>query len=112
MEQTLPRTERLGKRDFRRAKWIKSGRTTNFLLFKNRNGESGKRFGVVVSRKIKGSVRRNRIKRLLREFYRLNKQLFQERANYSIRVMTMPAGVKWDTVCRELHVLVAKAIKE
>jgi len=72
----------------------------------------GRRFGVVVSRKIKGSVRRNRIKRLLREFYRLNKQLFQERVNYSIRVMTMPASVKWDIVCRELHVLVAKAIKE
>ena len=112
MGQTLPRTERLGKRDFRKAKWIKSGRTSNFLLFKNRTGESEKRFGVVVSRKIKGSVRRNRIKRLLREFYRLNKQLFQERVNYSIRVMTMPASVKWDIVCRELHVLVAKAIKE
>ncbi len=70
-----------------------------------------RRFGVVVSRKIKGSVRRNRIKRSLREFYRLNKQLFQERANYSIRVMTMPTDVKWDAICRELHTLVAKAIK-
>jgi ribonuclease P protein component len=113
MEETLTRTERLGKRDFRNAKWTRSGRTPHFLLFKSTNGESERRFGVVVSRKIKGAVRRNRIKRLLREFFRLNKGLFQERVNYSIRVMIMPASVTWDTVCRDLRVLIAKkAIKE
>ncbi len=66
----------------------------------------------MVSRKIKGAVRRNRIKRQLREFFRLNKELFRECANYSVRVMIMPASTRWDTVSRELHLLVAKAIKE
>ena len=112
MGQTLARTERLGKRDFRKAKWARSGRTPHFLLFKSKNEDSGRRFGVVVSRKIKGAVRRNRIKRLLREFFRLNKELFRECTNYSVRVMIMPASTAWDTVSRELHLLVAKAIKE
>ncbi len=113
MQRTLTRNERLGKRDFRKAKWTRSGKTPHFLLFKTKNGNStGKRFGVVVSRKIKGAVRRNRIKRLLREFFRLNKELFQEPVNYSVRVMVMPASVKWDTVSRELHSLVSKAVKE
>jgi ribonuclease P protein component len=112
MEYTLTRAERLGKKDFRKAKWTKSGRTPNFLLFKSKNKDMEKRFGVVVSRKIKGSIRRNRIKRLLREFFRLNKQLFQEQVNYSVRVMTMSAGVRWDDVCRELHLLVAKGLSK
>jgi ribonuclease P protein component len=112
MEHTLTRTERLGKKNFRRTKWIRSGRTPNFLLFKSKGKDMERRFGVVVSRKIKGAVRRNRIKRLLREFFRLNKRLFQEHANYSVRVMTMPTDMKWDSVCQELHLLVAKGLSK
>jgi ribonuclease P protein component len=110
MECTLARTERLGKRNFRRTKWTRSGKTPNFLLFKSQSKDMGRRFGVVVSRKIRGAVRRNRIKRLLREFFRLNKQFFQERTNYSVRVMTMPPSLRWDNVCQELHLLVAKGL--
>jgi ribonuclease P protein component len=112
MEQTLARTERLGKRDFRNIKWTKSGRTLHFLLFKSNNEDLVRRFGVVVSRKIRGAAKRNRIKRLLREFFRLNKELFRERLNYSVRVMTMPASMSWDAVSQELCALVAKAIKK
>jgi len=34
-------------------------------------------FGVVVSKRIKGAVKRNRYKRLLREFFRLKKERFK-----------------------------------
>jgi ribonuclease P protein component len=108
MEQTLGKTERLHKRDFRFAQWAKSGRTSHFLLFKNNKGQSIARFGVVVSRKIKGAVRRNRIKRLLREFFRLNKQLFGD-CDFSVRVTRMPPRVTFDAVSRELSVLVTRA---
>jgi len=38
------------------------------------NGLAYHRLGLVVSRRVGNSVRRNRIKRLLREWFRLNKQ--------------------------------------
>ena len=112
MEQTLERTERLGKRDFRVAKWTKSGRTLHFLLFKSKNENSVKRFGVVVSRKVKGAVKRNRIKRLLREFFRLNKRVFLESVNYSVRVNKLPSKLTYEAVSRELYALVSKAVSE
>jgi len=112
MDQTLGKTERLNKRDFRYARWTKSGRTLHFLLFRSKNEHATKRFGVVVSRKIRGAVRRNRIKRLLREFFRLNKHLFGESTSYSVRVTGMPESVAWEAVSGELRVLVSRAVKE
>ena len=112
MGLTLNKAERLGKGDFRNVKWVKTGRTAHFLLFRVRNDQPVRRFGVVVSRKIKGSVRRNRIKRLLREFFRQNKEMFGEGANYSIRVTGLPSPLAWELVCRELRALAVKAVNE
>jgi|WetSurMetagenome_2_1015567.scaffolds.fasta_scaffold189233_2 ribonuclease P protein component len=112
MDLTLKKTERLGKGDFRGIKWVRSGRTAHFLLFKVKDDHSIRRFGVVISRKIKGAVKRNRIKRLLREFFRLNKQMFREGANYSIRVTAVPSPLTWELVCRELRTLTVKAVNE
>jgi len=112
MDQTLGKAERLNKRDFRYARWTKSGRTHHFLLFRSKSESSARRFGVVVSRKVKGAVRRNRIKRLLREFFRQNKPLFEESMNHSVRVMAMPERVTWKAVSAELRVLLSKAVKE
>ena len=111
-DHTLTKTERLGKGDFHKAKWIRFRRSPHFLLFKSKNKESTRRFGVVVSRKIKGAVRRNRIKRLLREFFRLNKQRFPEQACYSVRVTAMPDSLTWNSVSSELDQLTTKAVKE
>lgn len=71
-----------------------------------------RRFGTVVGRKVGGAVRRNRIKRLLREFFRLNKQLFEDSTSYSVRVTRTPESTTWNAVGDELRVLVARAIKE
>jgi ribonuclease P protein component len=111
MEQGLRRTERLQKRDFRE-KWTRSGRSLHFLLFQRKNENSIKRFGTVVGRKAGGAVRRNRIKRLLREFFRLNKHLFEDSTSYSVRVTRMPESTTWNAVSEELRALVTRAIKE
>ena len=109
---TLSKSERLGRREFRRAKWKKRGSTPHFLLFKCRNQDSGKRFGVVIQRKIiKGAVVRNRIRRSIKEFFRLNKHLFEECCDYYVRIVRMPERIRWDTVSTELRTLIASTVK-
>ncbi len=113
MEHTLGKSERLHKRDFHGVQWVRSGKSPHFLLFKSTKNETDDlnviRFGVVVSRKIKGAVKRNRIKRLAREFFRLNKHLFPGSANYSVRVMKLPSGLTWEGIRLELGTLAARA---
>ena len=112
MEFTLSKSERLGRKEFRRAKWKKRGSTPHFLLFKSRNEDSGKRFGVVIQRKIKGAVVRNRIRRSVKEFFRLNKNLFDDCHDYYVRIVRMPERIRWDVVSTELRALVATAVKQ
>ncbi|NIS61776.1 MAG: ribonuclease P protein component [Proteobacteria bacterium] len=52
--------------------------TRHFLLILRKNDKDSKRLGLVVGRKVGGAVARNRIKRLLREFFRLNKERMPE----------------------------------
>jgi ribonuclease P protein component len=52
--------------------------TENFLLIVRKNNRDIRRLGLVVGRKTGGAVSRNRIKRLIREFFRLNKERMPE----------------------------------
>ncbi|HVN23748.1 MAG TPA: ribonuclease P protein component [Syntrophorhabdales bacterium] len=107
MQHTLSKNERLGRKEFRRAKWRKRGNTPHFLLFESRNEGCGKRFGVVIQRKIKGAVVRNRIRRSVKEFFRLNKDLFEDCHDYSVRIVRKPERIRWDLISTELRALVA-----
>lgn len=80
-----PKAEKLKKKDeitllFEKGKWKNSG-NLRIIILKNHPDlltESVK-LGVSVSKRyFKKAVYRNRIKRLLRECYRLNKDLFKE----------------------------------
>jgi ribonuclease P protein component len=49
----------------------------NFSLIFTPNGQQTNRLGISIHGQLKGSVRRNRIKRIIREFYRLNRTFLQ-----------------------------------
>ena len=51
--------------------------TENFIVFIAKNNVNLPRLGITVTRKYGKAVKRNKLKRLLREFFRLNKPLFK-----------------------------------
>lgn len=76
--ETFPRRDRvLHRRDFLRAQ--SEGRrvhTPHFVLVALPTADGRLRLGVTVSRRVGDSVRRNRVKRLVREVFRRNRALF------------------------------------
>lgn len=72
-----------------------------FIIIKASSGFSWPRIGITVSKKVGNSVCRNRIKRLIREFFRNNKQLFLS-ADYNIIARSSAVNLDFDGVCQEL----------
>ena len=77
----FPRKERLRrKKDF--SVIFKRNRRVhgdNMSLLVGKSEQSGRRVAFIVSRKIGNSVKRNRVKRLLRESYRSHKHLLDDK---------------------------------
>jgi ribonuclease P protein component len=61
-----------------------------------------KRLGITVTKKTGNAVKRNRIKRLIREFFRLNKALFPAGQDLVIMAKRDVPPLTYQEACREL----------
>lgn len=80
--------------------------SASFIIFSQPNQLSHPRIGVTVTKKVGGAVRRNRIKRLVREAFRLHPELFAEPVDLVVVAKREMRADSLDEVVREFrHVL-------
>ena len=114
MEQSFRKHERVRKRkDYSRI--YKNGArlySENFLVLIHPNEEGTRRLGITVGKRIGNSVKRNRIKRLLREFFRLHKDSLPAGADIVITVRKDVSARSLQEITRELESLSQKQSAE
>ena len=77
-------------------------RSEHFVVLSLENKSGAKRLGITVSKKVGNAVRRNRIKRLVREFFRLNKARLPGARDIVVIARKHSACPTYRQVCREL----------
>lgn len=80
--------------------------TGHFVVISAENGLGITRLGITVSKRIGNSVERNRIKRLVREFFRLNRRSFPHGLDIVITARAGAAELEFGRVRDELGALV------
>lgn len=109
--QSLEKNEKVRKRkDYQEAydKGVRY-RSENFIVLVKVNPTGAKRLGITVSKKVgKKAVIRNRIKRLIREFFRLNKDRFPDSKDIVIIARNDISSFTYQDVCVEFEKLFEK----
>ncbi|MBW2558325.1 MAG: ribonuclease P protein component [Deltaproteobacteria bacterium] len=82
--------------------------SSSFTVILSPNPSGEKRLGVAVSKKVGNAVKRNRIKRLLKEFFRLNKDRLPDSRDVVIIAKKNASSLKYQDVYLELTDLFKK----
>jgi ribonuclease P protein component len=80
----------------------------HFTVIERRNEEGLRRLGITVTKKVGIAVQRNRIKRLLREFFRLHKTGISSSLDIVIIAKKDAHSLTYQGVCRELEILLVR----
>ena len=76
--------------------------TAHFMVYRDARGGERRQVGVSAGKRAGNAVVRNRMKRLLREFYRLNKGIFPQGTRTALVVRKAPENPSLSTVSAEL----------
>ena len=82
--------------------------TKNFVVILRQNKSDITRLGITVSKRFGNSVKRNRVKRLIREFFRLNKQQAPKGYDIVIIALKRSGNINFLKVKEELGDLILK----
>jgi len=96
----------LRSQEFKRA--MRKGKrrgTDHFTVFILPNQINKRRLGITVSRKVGAATKRNRIKRLLREFFRLHKTFLPPSSDILFIAKPGAYRVNYSGLCEELKIL-------
>lgn len=86
----------------------KSYSNSNLVLYYIRNKKNINRLGLSVSKKVGNSVTRNRIRRLVRENYRLNKESFKVGYDFVFIARTQSAKSDFNGIRNSIFYLMKK----
>ena len=76
--------------------------TNNFIIYIHKNSFNINRIGIITSKIIGNAVKRNRVRRLLREFFRLNKWILGESLDFIFIAKKGAERLKYSQVYSEL----------
>ena len=109
----FPKSARLKKRPefLSLSRTGKKFHSPNFIVISKSNEHGESRLGITVSGKVGNAVTRNRVKRLIREFFRLNKDLF-EPVDYNVIAKQGAARLDFGDICRELDRALQRSKKQ
>jgi len=86
--------------------------TPHFVLLVADNLVDVSRLGVTVSRRVGNAVERNKVKRAIREFFRLNRSTLPDKLDYSVIARHGSAHLLSSEIKMELKRLFLKAAKK
>ena len=81
----------------------------HFILLVFENSVKSSRLGITVSRKVGNSVQRNRLKRMVREFFRNNRSLYSDLLDYSVIAKSSAARLSFSEISSELDKVFLKS---
>lgn len=84
--------------------------TDHFLFLLKPNQLPQTRLGIIASKKVGSAVRRNRVKRIIREFFRINKHLLPPRQDLLVIVHRGAGDVDTGLLNQELESLIEGAL--